>query len=448
MYMRRSHLQRLCLFAVIAFILSSSVPAQKEANFADLDRIVGNAKYVNFGEDSHFMTGVHRFVASTFKHLVETKKFRLFVFEAAWDTEAAFADFMSSERTTAAGEESIYLNAFNSKSTVEMMIWIRDWNRKNPNDKIRFTGYQPEQPVTDMKALWAVAGKSGKFSESDLQTKSKVCRAGDFKNNLEFIIATGTRRRSGQPTYTADERAACNKAIDAIESFIASNKNEIVKKSSNNHYLEAKANIKSLRTYLNTLSYSLDQSIINKDTTSAELTAQTTKLYEEGDKARFEIFEILRKTRYANLKAFFWMHNWHAMKYSAEIGAHGKEEKDVAAVPANAISMGTRMAAAYGKKMVVIGNIVPKAVCKGPRCTPQFLFRTDSHETKFASFFGAGSGLVDLRRPRKNERDLPIATSGSLYADFHQGHFTNVVLRRQFDAIYYLSETTAVFEDK
>ena len=46
------------------------------------------------------------------------------------------------------------------------------------------------------------------------------------------------------------------------------------------------------------------------------------------DKARFEIFEILRQTRYKNQKIFFWMHNWHAMKHSAEVEAFGREEKE------------------------------------------------------------------------------------------------------------------------
>ena len=137
------------------------------------------------------------------------------------------------------------------------------------------------------------------------------------------------------------------------------------------------------------------------------------------------------------------MHNWHAMKFAPEVGAFGRNEKD-ASMPAGTISIGTRMAQAYGNKLVVIGNIVPKAVCKNPICTPPPV-RSDSHETKFATQFGAVSALVDLRKPNKT---LPLSVPASIYADINQGTFINVVLKRQFDAMLYLPETTATFEQK
>ncbi len=59
-----------CLFAPLVFGQSS----QREATMKDLDAIVGNAQYVNVGEDSHFMVGVHEFVSEAFRHLVERKK--------------------------------------------------------------------------------------------------------------------------------------------------------------------------------------------------------------------------------------------------------------------------------------------------------------------------------------------------------------------------------------
>ncbi len=104
------------------------------------------------------------------------------------------------------------------------------------------------------------------------------------------------------------------------------------------------------------------------------------------------------------------------------------------------------MAQKYGKKLVVIGNIVPKAICKNPICTPPPV-RSDSHETVFANIFGAGNALIDLRKPGEYSMKLPINVPGSLYADINQATFINVVLKRQFDAIYYLSQTTATFED-
>jgi hypothetical protein len=56
--------------------------------------------------------------------------------------------------------------------------------------------------------------------------------------------------------------------------------------------------------------------------------------------------------------------------------------------------------------------------------------------------------LIDARKITDGNRNLPISTAGSLYADFNQGTFIKVVLSRQFDAILYLPETAPTFEEK
>jgi hypothetical protein len=97
--------------------------------------------------------------------------------------------------------------------------------------------------------------------------------------------------------------------------------------------------------------------------------------------------------------------------------------------------------------LVVIGNIVMKAVCKSPVCTPPPV-RADSLETPFQQFFGDKPMLVDVRKISDANRNLPINTAGSLYADINQGTFVKVLLNRQFDAILYLPETAATFENR
>jgi len=238
----------------------------KESDLQKFEQIVGNKKYVNVGEDSHFMTEVHKSVVQMFQHLVEKKGFRVFVFESAWGIDDKFQDFLNSDRVEVNGDESFFLNAFGSKQIVKMLIWIREWNRRNPNDKIQVAGYQPEQPVTDLRKLFEFAGRSDKFTSAELKKKAEVCRAGtgEFKTDIDFVVATSQRRRKGQMTYTVEERAECNQAIDAIERFIETNNKELVKKTSKNAYLESRLHIKSLRTYLNTLTYSLDQPVSKK----------------------------------------------------------------------------------------------------------------------------------------------------------------------------------------
>lgn len=446
--MRLQFYKKFCVLILLFSVLPIFGQPLKDTDLQRLDEIVGNKKFVNVGEDSHFMVEVHKSVAQMFEHLVEKKKFRVFVFEVAWGIDDKFQDFLNSDRTAINGDEQFFLNAFNSKHIVQMLIWIRNWNRQHHHDKIQIAGYQPEQPVTDFRELWEFAGKSDKFGAADLKKKAEVCRAGtgEFKTDIDFISATSKRRRAGQMTFTNEERAACNQAIDAIEKFISQNQKELIKKNSKNSYLESELHIKSLRTYLNTLTYTLDYSFINKNPTIAEQSAITAKVYEEGDKTRFEIFEVLRQTRYKNKKIFFWMHNWHAMKFAPEIVSFGKDEKD-GSMPTGTNSIGTRMAQKYGKDLITIGNIVPKAVCKNPLCTPPPV-RADSLETKFQTVFGNQVSLIDARKITDANRNLPINVPGSLYADINQGTFTQVILSRQFDAVLYLPETTPTFEEK
>jgi erythromycin esterase-like protein len=439
---------RFC-FLIVFLLTGLPICAQKGVDLTPLDAIVGNKKYVNVGEDSHFMVEVHKFISRAFPYLVEKKGFRVFVFESAWGIDDKLQDFLNSDRATVNGDEAFFLNAFNSKQTVNLLIWVREWNRQHPNDKIQIAGYQPEQPVTDFRNLFALAGKSDKFAAADLPKKAEVCRAGtgEFKTDIEFVISTSQRRRKGQPTYTDAERAGCNQALDALEKFIATNKKELVKKAGKKPYRESAAHLKSLRTYVNTLTYALDYGIANKNIAREEQARLSSKVYGEGDQARWEIFEVLQQTRYKNKKIFFWMHNWHAMKFAPEVGGYGKDETAESPVPPNTVSIGTRMAQKYGQDLVVIGNIVPKAVCKNPVCAAPPV-RPDSLETVFQKVFGDQPALVDARKIAAANRALPLNTAGSLYADINQGHFINVVLNRQFDAVLYLPETTATFEDK
>ncbi|MGH9837971.1 MAG: erythromycin esterase family protein [Blastocatellia bacterium] len=416
--------------------MPTNTASRSEASMKDLETIVGDSALVNFGESSHFMKGLHSFATSAFRHLAEKKGFRVFVLESAWGVDEATQEFFKSDRTAITSDEGFFLNAFGSKETIELLIWIREFNRQHPNDQIRVAGYQPEQPVTDFKALWAFAGKSKNFASADLKSKTAVCKAstGEFKTNIEFIGFTVKQRRAGQPSYTTEERAACLKGIDEVESFIEQNKKELIAKNSLNAYRETQPHLKSLKTYIGTLSRYGDEFTLNKNMTKEQELAWSHEVYETGDKARFEIFQVLRETRYKGKKMMLWMHNWHAAERSDEIEFAGQ-----GGIPKGTISLGTRLARTYGNKLITIGSIVPCPSCKFPE-------RDDGFAPKFAAVFGQGSALIDLRSNLRSKlapqsSNLKLDSPGSIIQQFHQSHLIVSDLSRQFDAIYYLSES-------
>jgi erythromycin esterase-like protein len=395
-----------------------------------LEKIVGDANLVIFGEPSHGLRAVHCLNAETFRHLVETKGFRVIVFESAWEMDDGFRDFMQSDRKEITGEESFLLNAFNSAPTLDLLYYIRDHNRKYPKDLIYVAGFQPEQPVTDARAISAYASHAVEFPSFNLRAKTASCKAwnDEFGDDIAFIGFSGKRRHKEKlPTYTEEERKQCMDGLTAVEQFLEKNKKELTDKTSVAQFQEAVLHVKSLRNYVGLLSVVLDSSVTHPNMTHEETLKQGHDTYERGDAARFEVFQTLRQTRYQNKKIFLWMHDWHAAKHSDEIEYPEN-------IPLGTVSVGTRLAKEYGRNLVVIGGIVGCPSCK--EGVP-----ADAIENKFADMFGNKTVLVDLRNPTQAEEKLPLDSPGSLWDQLYKDRVVKIVLRDQFDAVYYLPES-------
>ena len=110
------------------------------------------------------------------------------------------------------------MNAFSSRYTHQLLLWIREFNRLNPDDSIQVGGYQPEQPVTDLKALWETMSKSNQFNAAYFQYQFNSCKAktAQFSTDLDFVIHMNQLRKQGRPSFTADELRTCNMALDEM----------------------------------------------------------------------------------------------------------------------------------------------------------------------------------------------------------------------------------------
>lgn len=400
-----------------------------------LDKIVGSSSLVIFGEPSHGLTAVHCLAAETFRNLVEKKGFRVFVFESAWEMDDGFQDFMDSNRNELTSEESFLLNAFNSGPTLDLLYYIRDYNRKFPGDPIRVTGFQPEQPVSDFRAIWKYAALASAFPNAELQEKTGVCKASSnqYADDIAFLSFTFQRRRKEKlPVYTDEERRQCLSGLDDVQHFLDANKDELVRKTSLSQFREAILHVKSERNYVALLSMVGDLSVTNPKMSAEENLKMGHDMYQQGDAARFEVFQTLRQTRYKNKKIFLWMHDWHAAKHSEEIEYPGN-------IPTGTTSVGTRLSGFYGKRLVTIGGIVGCPSCK--ENVPE-----DAIEKKFSDVFDGKVAFVDLRKPSAAERKLPLHVPGSLWDQLYKDRITKVDLSDQFDAVYYLPESKTIFE--
>lgn len=400
-----------------------------------VDRIVGDHQVLVFGEDSHEMAAEHDAVRQIFQHLASAKGFRLLVFEAQWGLEDKLHDFMTSDRTTLNDEERFFLDgAFASKSTAELLVWIRDFNRAHPKEQIRIAGFQPEQPVTDFQAVWTFLAKASPDSLERLQAVAAPCRAGDpkLKVDMDFMMEGFKRQKQKLPVYTAEERQACLTALTGIKADLQGRRAALAAHSSDVEVEEAILHLDSFAYYAGGIRRVADEITTHPDAPLEQQAVWQHDAYQTGDNARMEVFRVLLKTRYAGKKMMFWMHDWHAAKHGSELGLISPTSPGI---PKNTTTIGERLAAYFGPRLAAIDSIVP---C-GKTCAEP----ADSVEPAFADFFKDQAAVVDLHRPTPAEKAaLPIDRKGSFFANFHGFGGGGLVLDRQYDGVLYIPSST------
>ncbi|MGH8236415.1 MAG: erythromycin esterase family protein [Steroidobacteraceae bacterium] len=398
-------------------------------DFAASDRLVGDARFVIFGEDSHRMPAVQQLVNAMFRHLVEQQGFRTFVFESYWGIEEAVNGFLASDRAAPNDEEAHFLNAFASQPIVELLLWARAYNRAHPRDPVRFTGYHPDQPVTDATALRAFGEQAPALETSSVEAALTACglEAGKYANDVALLTALSVRRQSKQPAYTQAARAACGQGLNALGEAIDRQRATLERQASRAAVEEAELHIAGLRFFVQESSPAGD-TIAAKwlgGPSTDQPDPEVADLYQKADKMRFEIFETLQETRPRTGKTFLWMHNWHAARNSQTIDVVHNGQRG------RAVSIGERLSRRYGDKLVIIGNIVPCVSCGEP---------AGSLEPAFATHFGQRTGVVDFS-DEKSSAGLPIRTPGILFAQYHKpitASIENMVLDEHFDGVIYL----------
>jgi len=396
-------------------------------DYAALDRLIGDARYVVVGEDSHRMPAVHSLVGQMFRHLAEEKGFRTFVFESYWGIEEVLDAFLASDRQAPDGRETHFLNAFASPAITQMLLWARGYNRLHPDDPVRFTGYHPDQPVTDAAALHAFAERAPQVAAA-LDSALTACNlsAGRYSSDVELLMAHGQRRLQKLPGYDAQPRAACLAGLQQADDAIAAAGNALERQTSRAAVREAALHIAGLRFFVEHSSPTADVVFAAMGAGKALIAsgADLGTTYQRTDAMRMQIFETLQETRPHSGKTFLWMHNGHAARRSRDMDlVHNGQT-------ARAVMLGTLLAERYRDALVTIGNIVPCKDCGEP---------AGSLEPAFAARFGDRVAVVDF--DARESDGLPLHTAGLLFAQYHKpisAWLDHVVLAEQFDGVIYL----------
>jgi erythromycin esterase-like protein len=394
-------------------------------------RTIGDAPLVAFGESSHYLLSVHEFSNALFRYLVENKGFRVFMLESAWAANDYLTDFIKSDKTEVEGWAAFYMNAFGSKPTEQTLLYIRDYNKKHPEDTLQIAGMQPEQPWTDWRELKAVLAKAKLELPADIRTViDRIVFGGqNFVHDIDVISFHGKMSRAKTRILSETDPAVLDRALDGIDAFLKNNQAAIAAGTSQSAFAEAKLRVLGLRFYGQQVLPMRDFGLVNPNPSKDQLDTLGRSTYNVVDAYRLQIIKTQQETRFQGKKIFIWMHNWHAAKRSEAL-----DTKLAGAPPLGTTSLGTLLFRALGPSYRVIGSVV---------ANPDFVYKEGqvTLENSFRKFFGDKPGYVDLMRPTPEQKALPLATALPQYSQIDNQIGGEVVLQDQFDGVVFLPKS-------
>ncbi len=127
-----------------ALTLRSTEP---EGSLRDLDvlgRMVKGTKVVGLGEATHGSQDFFRMKHRVFRYLVEEKGFRSFSLELPWSSGVRLNEYVldgeGNLKDIAREEFQGSYRIWNNQDYLDLIEWMRDYNRQHPNDPVQFMG--------------------------------------------------------------------------------------------------------------------------------------------------------------------------------------------------------------------------------------------------------------------------------------------------------------------
>jgi hypothetical protein len=400
---------------------------------------IGDAPIAAFGECSHYTQVLHDFANDLFRYLAEKKGFRVFMLESAWAANDYLTEFIDSDRPAIEGWMSVYLNAFGSARTEQTLLYIRDFNKKHPDDPIVIAGMQPEQPWTDYRELKDSLARAGLELPADIRSliERVVFGGKTFEHDIDVIGFHGGMSRKKERILAEPDLAALTAALDRIDGFLKDNESAISGKASPAAFKEAKLRVLGLRFYGLIVLPMRDFYAFTEKPDPVQVEKFGHDGYQFGDLFRFEIIKTQRETRFPGKKIFIWMHSWHAAKASESINCTIPGQP-----PLGTTSLGTRLFREYGRDYRVVTSVVAAPAA--------FVYPTGvvTIDNAFQKVFGAKTAYVDIHRLAPGQEKLPLDQMLPQYSHIDGEYGGGIVLKDQFDGIAYFPGSDLTIKKK
>ncbi|MBF8261588.1 MAG: erythromycin esterase [candidate division NC10 bacterium] len=168
---------------------------------------------VGLGESLHASGGYHRVIARVVRFLVEKKGFRLLAFESPWKGAEAVARYVQTGEGRAKHALQGLIPQFRSREIADLVEWLRERNRKHPQDPVRVAGFDVQQfgfrLQPDGHDATALSGFLAKLSPAEVSSVQPG------------LVQCGAPRKDGWPgPLSPEEYARCLRALDAVETLL------------------------------------------------------------------------------------------------------------------------------------------------------------------------------------------------------------------------------------
>ena len=367
--------------------IGASLPKE---DLAPIREVIGGASVVGLGESVHTSGGYSRLKYRIFRYMVEEMGFRAFAFESPWERAESVADYVQTCQGSPEAALRGLFGVWQNESVRDLVKWMCIWNRRNPDDRVYFLGFDEQQPDLDHAALKNHL-KRFRMPENDPRILG-----------MDTHCSTG-RDFSGIAREDYDE---CLKRLDQLANYFDRREQVIIRRTSAEELEWARLRLLGLRAWQVQL-YHLTE------------TDDLMPGIEARDDAMAKIFLKRRELQYPDLKIAIWAHNFHI--------------NEKGAVSYGAPTMGDHLAEALGEDYVTLGLVGYWVGIDWPTIGCGFLtgFRpTDSVEVLLHDL-GEDYLFVDLDFPGT---DTPFLEPGRQYPV----NGVRLVPREHYDGLFFL----------
>lgn len=259
--------------------LSGTDASLPTGDLAGLFRAVGDARIVGLGESFHTSGGFYRAKERVIRALVEERGFRAFALETPWSAAGILNQYVQ----TCSGSAATAVNAsmfpvWAGEAMRDLAVWMCEWNRRNPNQRVVAFGFDVQQPNDDFIVLDA-------FLRS---TQLDVPEA------VEAIDQCYVHRVDAP---RPDRIESCLAALAALRGFFESRERELINERSLPVLEELRIRELGLRAW------------------QEQISLPSPRNSEARDAAMAEVFEYQRDRLARGAKAIVWAHNAHITRH-------------------------------------------------------------------------------------------------------------------------------------